>query len=124
MGRKLDEVVAGLSSTRRARIDQRYRDLKREVESLAELRRIAGKAQADIATALNIRQPSVSKIERQTDIYLSTLRGYVAAIGGKLELLVTLPARPPFAIQRLGDLVGAASEPKAPVTRRRRASAP
>jgi transcriptional regulator with XRE-family HTH domain len=52
------------------------------VEGLRELRKIAGKAQAEIAMALNIKQPSVSKIEKQTDMYLSTLRSYVEAIGG------------------------------------------
>ena len=41
---------------------------------MRKLRRIAGKAQADIATALKIKQPSVSKIEKQADMYLSTLR--------------------------------------------------
>lgn len=53
-----------------------------EVEGLRELRQLAGKGQADIASALNIKQPSVSKIEKQTDMYLSTLRSYVEAIGG------------------------------------------
>jgi transcriptional regulator with XRE-family HTH domain len=64
----------------------RYRELKQEVEGLRELRRIAGKAQLDIATALNIKQPSVSKIEKQADMVLSTLRSYVEAIGGELDL--------------------------------------
>ena len=48
-------------------------------EGLRELRQIAGKAQADIATALKIKQPSVSKIEKQADMYLSTLPSYVEA---------------------------------------------
>ncbi|HNX98890.1 MAG TPA: XRE family transcriptional regulator, partial [Candidatus Aminicenantes bacterium] len=42
----------------------------------------------DIASVLNIKQPSVSQIERQTDMYLSTLRSYVEAVGGELELTV------------------------------------
>ncbi|AJE46510.1 XRE family transcriptional regulator [Celeribacter indicus] len=78
-------------------------ELKQEVEGLRELRQIAGKAQADIATALNIKQPSVSKIESQADMHLSTLRSYVEAIGGKLELTVKLPARPLLRLQSLGD---------------------
>lgn len=80
----------------------RDRELKQEVEGLRELRQIAGKAQADIATALNIKQPSVSKIESQADMHLSTLRSYVEAIGGKLELTVKLPARPLLRLQSLG----------------------
>lgn len=103
MGRNLKQILAGLPPERQARIESRYRELKDEVESLADLRRIAGKLQADIATALGIKQPSVSKIEKQTDMYLSTLRGYVEAIGGKLELTVTLPKRPALTLRFLGD---------------------
>jgi len=73
-----------------------------EVEGLRELRQLAGKGQADIASALNIKQPSVSKIEKQTDMYLSTLRSYVEAIGGELELTVKLPERPVLRIHHLG----------------------
>lgn len=105
MARSLDEFIAELSVDEQAEIEARYQVLKQEVEGLRELRQIAGKAQADIATALNIKQPSVSKIEKQTDMYLSTLRSYVEAIGGKLELIVKLPTRPAFTIQHLGDMV-------------------
>jgi transcriptional regulator with XRE-family HTH domain len=79
--------------------------MKQEVEGLGELRRVAGKAQAEIASRLNIKQPSVSKIEKQADIYLSTLKNYVEAIGGKLELIVRLPSHPPLYIEHLGDFV-------------------
>lgn len=48
--------------------------------------------------------PSVSKIEKQADMYLSTLRGYVEAMGGQLDLVVRLPSRPPLRIQTLGDV--------------------
>ncbi|WP_432212051.1 XRE family transcriptional regulator [Bosea vestrisii] len=81
MGRNLNDFIATLPQEEQAAIDVRYRELKQEVEGLRELRQIAGKAQADIASALNIKQPSVSKIEKQTDMYLSTLRSYVEAVG-------------------------------------------
>lgn len=105
MGRTIDEVIAELPKASRERIDARYRDLKEEVESLRQLRKAAGKAQADIAAALKIRQPSVSKIERQADMYLSTLRSYVQAIGGELELVVHLPSRPALHLHNLGDIL-------------------
>ena len=117
MGRTVDEIIATLPKRRRARIDARYRELKDEVESLAALRKAAGKAQADLAAVLKIKQPSVSKIERQTDMYLSTLRSYVEAIGGELDLVVRLPARRAVRLNRLGDaLDGSAmgkSQPRA-----------
>jgi DNA-binding XRE family transcriptional regulator len=106
MGRNLNQIIAELPPERQKRIDARYQELKQEVEGLRELRQIAGKAQADIATALNIKQPSVSKIENQTDMYLSTLRSYVEAIGGKLELVVKLPERPAMHIHHLGTALG------------------
>lgn len=105
MARSLNEIIAELPPEEQAEIEARYQVLKQEVEGLRELRQIAGKAQADIATALNIKQPSVSKIEKQADMYLSTLRSYVEAIGGKLELIVKLPTRPAFTLQNLGDVV-------------------
>ncbi len=106
MGRTLDEVIASLPAAEQAAIETRYQELKQEVESLRELREIAGKAQSDVATALNIKQPSVSKIEKQADMYLSTLRSYVEAVGGKLELIVKLPSRPALTLQSLGDIAG------------------
>jgi transcriptional regulator with XRE-family HTH domain len=109
MGRTIDEVIAELPKASRERIDARYRELKEEVESLRQLRKVAGKAQADIAAALHIKQPSVSKIERQADMYLSTLRSYVEAIGGELELVVHLPSRPALHLHNLGDIL---PEPK------------
>ena len=119
MARSLNEIIAELPADEQAEIEARYQVLKQEVEGLRELRQIAGKAQADIATALNIKQPSVSKIEKQADMYLSTLRSYVEAIGGKLELPVKLPARPLFRLQSLGD-VAAVRAPRVPAVARRR----
>lgn len=120
MGRSLTDIITSLPADEQEAVEARYQELKQEVEGLRELRQIAGKAQADIATALNIKQPSVSKIEGQADMYLSTLRSYVEAIGGKLELTVKLPARPLLRLHNLGDLAadrGAGSHTSA---RRRR----
>lgn len=120
MARTLDEFIADLPVDEQVEIEARYQALKQEVESLREMRQIAGKAQEDIAVALKIKQPSVSKIEKQADMYLSTLRSYVEAIGGKLELTVRLPGRPALRLQGLGDV--SVSEEGAPrtVARRRR----
>src|SRR5712691_6476817 len=118
MGRTLSEVIDAIPKRRRERIDARYRELKDEVESLRELRRAAGKAQADIAATLKIKQPSVSKIEKQTDMYLSTLRSYVEAIGGELDLVVRMPSRRAVHLRRLGEALGGSAKP---VARRRAA---
>ncbi|MET4600952.1 putative XRE-type DNA-binding protein [Bradyrhizobium sp. JR4.1] len=117
MGRSLNQIIADLPTERQKGIEARYQEVKQEVEGLRELRQLAGKAQADIATALNIKQPSVSKIEKQADMYLSTLRSYVEAVGGKLELVVKLPSRRALRLQHLGDV--GASPDDAPRTRRK-----
>jgi hypothetical protein len=108
MGRNLNEIIDALPKERRQHVEARYRELKNEVEGLRELRNAAGKAQADIAAALNIKQPSVSKIEKQADMYISTLRSYIEAIGGELDLVVRLPSRPAMRIHHLGDASGLA----------------
>ena len=104
MGRSLNDVVAALPKARRARIAARSRALHDEVESLSELRRVVGKAQIEIAAALKVRQPTVSRLVKQTDMYLSTLRSYVEAMGGRLELTVHLPRHAPLRLDRLGSL--------------------
>ncbi|MER8846952.1 helix-turn-helix domain-containing protein [Mesorhizobium australicum] len=105
MGRKLEDLIAALPEDRRERVDARFEELRGQVESLGDLRRAAGKAQAEIASVLKIKQPSVSNIEKQADMYLSTLKSYVEAIGGQLELVVRLPSRALLRIERLGDVV-------------------
>jgi len=122
LGRTLSEMIDALPKQRRERVDARYRELKDEVESLRELRKAAGKAQAEIAATLKIKQPSISKIEKQTDMYLSTLRSYVEAIGGELDLVVRLPSRRAMRLHRLGEMLSASAKP-APQRRVGRSSA-
>jgi len=104
MVRSFDDIIAPLPHDEKVAVDAPRQDLMREVEGLRKLRKIAGKAQVDIAAALKITQPSVSKIEKQTDMHLSTLRNYVEAVGGELELTVKLPKRPVLRIHHLGNL--------------------
>ena len=118
MGRTLDEVMASLPPARRARIEARTRELIDEVETLQALRQVMGKAQGEIAARLKVKQPSVSKLEKQTDMYLSTLRGYVEALGGRLDLVVHFPECAPVRIERLGDLVDDDAAAPRPVKRR------
>jgi DNA-binding XRE family transcriptional regulator len=123
MGRTIEEVIAALPKDRRDRVDSRCKELKQEVESLRQLRKVAGKAQADIAAALKIKQPSVSKIERQADMYLSTLRSYVKAIGGELELVVHLPSRPALHLHHLSDMLPETAPTRQPHAKRTQARA-
>jgi transcriptional regulator with XRE-family HTH domain len=105
MGRTLDAIIGALPKARRDRINTRYHALKGEVETLQALRKAAGKAQTEIASSLHISQPSVSKIEKQADMYLSTLRSYVEAVGGDLELIVRFPQQEPIHLSKLGEIL-------------------
>ena len=78
-------------------------------QSLAELRRAHAFTQTRLAQVLDVTQTQVSRIERQTDMYLSTLISYVEAMGGELELVAKFPGQPPVTLA-IGDLT---SEPEA-----------
>src|SRR5258708_5846621 len=58
---------------------------------LRELRQMAAKSQQQLVAALGIKQPSLSKLENQDDMQISTLRRIVHALGGKLEVIATFP---------------------------------
>jgi DNA-binding XRE family transcriptional regulator len=107
MVRTLQEVMDALPDDERAEIDRRFVELVNEVESLKELRSLSEMSQAKIAKTLKISQPAVSKIEKQTDMYLSTLRGYVEAMGGELDVIVRLPNRAPVKVMSLEDVSAA-----------------
>jgi DNA-binding XRE family transcriptional regulator len=104
MARTQAEVVAGLSKERQAKVAARVAELRQEVEGLKALRVLAERSQDQIAQGLGIKQPSVLKIERQTDLYLSTLRRFVEAAGGTLELRVELPGKGVLRLTGLGEL--------------------
>jgi hypothetical protein len=104
MGRTLDQVLDSLPSERRARIEERAEGLRMEVEGLKDLRLLAEQSQEQLAKALGVKQPSVHKIEHQTDLYLSTLRRFVEAVGGTLELRVSLPGKGVISLTGIGDL--------------------
>lgn len=58
---------------------------------LNELRQARGLSQKMLAEVLHVQQPSIAKIEKRTDMYLSTLRSHIEAMGGKLEVIAQFP---------------------------------
>jgi transcriptional regulator with XRE-family HTH domain len=61
--------------------------------ALQELRLALNLTQEQVAEAMKMNQGAVSKMERQSDIYVSTLRKFVAALGGRLKLVASFPDR-------------------------------
>jgi len=83
-------------------IKARARELIAEEMSLQDLRKAIGKTQTAIAKRLKVGQDAVSKLETRSDMYISTLRSVLEAMGGELELVARFPDRPPVRIQELG----------------------
>src|ERR1700724_992808 len=95
MPRTLNEVIAALPKGERAKIEARARELIDEEMSLQDLRKAVGKTQTAIAKRLKVGQDAVSKLEARSDMYISTLRNVLKAMGGELELIARFPGRPP-----------------------------
>jgi DNA-binding XRE family transcriptional regulator len=74
----------------RARVDE-YKRVITDALALAALRAVRGVSQRQVAGALGVSQANVSRIEHEEDVYLSTLRRYVAALGGELEVSAVFP---------------------------------
>jgi len=99
----LEQILSEMPEDRRRRIEQRAAELIAEELNLRELRRLRKLTQARLSRKLKIGQEGVSRIEKRTDLYISTLRSYVEGVGGKLTLVVELPDRPPVILAGLGE---------------------
>lgn len=97
MARSLDQVLDSLSDERRAKVTRRAAELA----TLKDLRQAVERTQEELATALGVGQDSISRLEQRSDMLLSTLRRYVEAMGGTLELVAQFPNRPPVLIEQL-----------------------
>src|SRR5713226_7751143 len=104
MPRTLDEVIASLPGRERAKIEARARELIAEEMSLQDLRKAIGKTQTAIARRLKVGQDAVSKLETRSDMYISTLRNVLRAMGGELELIARFPDRPPVRLADFGTV--------------------
>src|SRR5712671_5586093 len=108
MRKTLSEVMKKLPRERRARIEGETAREAAMIMSLRDVRKAFHRSQEDLAKTLDMEQESVSRIERRADLLLSTMRKYVAAMGGDLKLIAEFPDRPPVRIETLEML----NEPK------------
>ncbi len=79
-----------MSAAARTRSDAKARKLMAEMP-LNELRAARQLTQEHLAKRLRVKQASVSKLERRADMYVSTLRDFIAALGGELEITARFP---------------------------------
>jgi transcriptional regulator with XRE-family HTH domain len=91
MAKSFDQLVKKTTTkATRQRAARRTRQLLAEM-LLSELRQASGKNQRELAAALGIKQPSLSKLEGQDDMQISTLRKIVEALGGRLHITAKFP---------------------------------
>lgn len=90
MAKKFSELQARMTPQARADAKRIFQQHLKEMP-LHELRKAQQMSQDTLAKALNINQAAVSKMERRTDMYISTLRNYIRAMGGELEIVATFP---------------------------------
>lgn len=100
----LKAKIAGLAPERRERIEAETERLHQEYLSLQQLRKAKELTQVQLAETLGIRQATVAKMEKRSDLMISTLRSYVEAMGGRLNLIVEFPDRLPVHLGGLGDI--------------------
>src|SRR5437867_3539145 len=91
MATSFDELVKGTTTKKtQVKAARRTQELLGEL-LLTEVRHLTGKSQQQVAKALGMKQPSLSKLEKQGDMQISTLRKIVKALGGELEVLARFP---------------------------------
>jgi DNA-binding XRE family transcriptional regulator len=90
MAKKFSELRAGMSSAAQERADASAKIMLAEMP-LNELRQARGLSQKMLAEVLHVQQPSIAKMEKRTDMYLSTLRSHIEAMGGELDIIARFP---------------------------------
>ena len=99
----VDDIIKRLSPARRKKVEARAAHLIAEEMTRRELRQARKRTQVEVAKALHINQDSVSRLEQRTDLLISTLRGYVEAMGGSLSLIAQFPDSAPVILAGIAE---------------------
>jgi transcriptional regulator with XRE-family HTH domain len=103
MPTNVDDIIRKLSAAQRKKVESRAAQLIAEQMTLRELRHARKLTQVRMAKTLGITQDSVSRLEKRSDLLLSTLRKTVQAMGGRLSLLAEFPDRAPVVLSGLAE---------------------
>ncbi len=90
MSKPFRNLVDSISPERKRKIDSRTNELLREME-IRELRRALDITQEELALALEMKQSAISRIEHQSDMFISTLRSILSAMGATLKIVASFP---------------------------------
>ena len=110
MATTLNDIVSEFTPERRTKIETEADRLHEEYKTLQELRKAKALTQVQLAKTLGIDHATVAQMEKRSDLMISTLRSYIEAMGGKLNLTVEFPGRVPTQIAGLGDLADESPE--------------
>ena len=99
----VDEKIKRLSAERRKKVEARAAELLAEEMTLRDLRKARALTQARMAQELGITQDGVSRLEKRSDLLLSTLRKSVEAMGGRLSLVAEFPDRAPVVLTGIAE---------------------
>lgn len=100
----IEKKIAKLSPERRKKIEARAAELVAEELSLRELRKAHRLTQERIAETLGVGQEQISRLEKRSDLLISTLRSYVEAMGGRLTIMAEFPEHKPIILSGLASL--------------------
>jgi DNA-binding XRE family transcriptional regulator len=103
MPTNVDDIIKALSPAQRKKVEARAAQLIAEEMTLRELRHARKLTQVRMAKTLGITQDSVSRLEKRSDLLLSTLRKTVQAMGGKLSLVAEFPDRAPVVLAGIAE---------------------
>src|SRR6202790_1432168 len=101
MAVNVNEIIRKLSPAERKKVESRAAQIMAEEMSLRDLRKARRLTQARVAKTLGITQDSVSRLEKRTDLLLSTLRKTVKAMGGDVRITAEFPDRAPVVLADL-----------------------
>lgn len=104
MATKLSDKIKSLPPVRQKKIEERTEELMAEEMSLRELRKAHHLAQEQLAEALGIGQDGISRLEKRSDLLISTLRSYIEAMGGNLSLIAEFPGHAPVSLSGLASM--------------------
>jgi DNA-binding XRE family transcriptional regulator len=97
------EKIRKLNTIQRKKVAARAAELIAEEMSLRELRKARKLTQTRVAKALGITQDSVSRLEKRSDLLLSTLRRTIKAMGGDVRIVAQFPDRAPVVLSHLSE---------------------
>lgn len=103
MAINVKDYIQTLPTKQKREIEHRAQKLIAEEKTLQELRKAVSCSQVQLAQALGVKQAAISKMERRTDLYVSSLRSFIEAMGGSLDIIANFPHKTPVKITQFQD---------------------